>query len=477
MAQFATYLISASLIMCVLYLFGRLLLMQDKHYNLIRVMWLAICGVSLLLPLLDLSSGSVGVGGVESMVAATQSDEVGEVASRSVEASSYSNIVFTTLSILYLLGVLVTLTLKLKEYRRLILLIRSSRCRGSEFDGLVAECEAKVGLSQRVRYTIHDRELSPFSWMGHVVVSRRDLQTSGTEVLVHELAHCKMRHSWDILLLDILSVVMWFNPAVWLIKGSLKLSHEYAADDMVIKGGFDATNYQLLLIKRAVGNAFYTMSNSLNHSNLKQRITMMKKSKKSVLSTALRAVVVAIVAVCSLLLLNSSSARAYAKVVESYKFTQNFSSKQGSLNIDATTINEVPPLGEDYPVMFSEVSPVPIFIAEDATLNDFRVWLASQMEYPSDIAKLGIGGRIHLSFIIEKDGSVSSVKILKSDIKCEGVLEGTVDLNDFIDGKARLEKIATDAIQSSPKWTAGENKDKPVRFNYRLPIDFTASGK
>mgnify|MGYP000237781328 CR=1 FL=1 len=117
--------------------------------------------------------------------------------------------------------------------------------------------------------------------MKFVVISEKDLKENGEEILTHEYAHIRKRHSIDLLIADICIFFQWFNPASWLLKQELQNIHEFEADESVIAQGIDAKKYQLLLIKKAVGTRLYSMANSFNHSSLKKRITMMLKKKSN----------------------------------------------------------------------------------------------------------------------------------------------------------------------------------------------------
>ena len=129
--------------------------------------------------------------------------------------------------------------------------------------------------------TLLDRPIAPFSWFGHIVVSKNDMGPNSEMILAHELAHIRLGHSWDVLAVDLALCVWWFNPAMWLLHRELQSLHEYQADDAVLNSGIDAQTYQLLLIKRAVGSRFHSVANCLNHSNLNKRITMMCKKTSS----------------------------------------------------------------------------------------------------------------------------------------------------------------------------------------------------
>ena len=122
---------------------------------------------------------------------------------------------------------------------------------------------------------------TPFSWFGYVVVGRGDLSENGETILLHERAHIRLGHSWDLLLFDVLGSMQWFNPALWLLRRDLRAIHEYEADRAVLASGVDARHYQLLLIKKAAGERWYSVANSFNHSKLKNRITMMIQKRSS----------------------------------------------------------------------------------------------------------------------------------------------------------------------------------------------------
>ena len=136
-------------------------------------------------------------------------------------------------------------------------------------------------IEDDVTLTVVDKLSSPFSWFGHIVASKEDMREYRDMIISHELAHIRLRHSWDVLFADLALCLWWFNPAMWLLRRELQALHEYQADDAVLNEGVDAKNYQILLIKRAAGARLHSVANCLNHSNLKNRITMMCKKNSS----------------------------------------------------------------------------------------------------------------------------------------------------------------------------------------------------
>ena len=131
---------------------------------------------------------------------------------------------------------------------------------------------------------ITETDTAPFSWMKYIVISREDYESGYSQILTHEKAHIALRHSWDILFVDMITALQWFNPAIWMLKADLRALHEFEADDAVLRSGANIKEYQYLLIRKAVSKSGYSVANSFNHSTLKARITMMLNKKSSRMS-------------------------------------------------------------------------------------------------------------------------------------------------------------------------------------------------
>lgn len=121
--------------------------------------------------------------------------------------------------------------------------------------------------------------IASFSWGNFIVLSQEDYDNHADEILLHERMHVHYRHTLDLLWMELLLVLHWFNPAVWLLMRDLRELHEFEADNGVLNYGIDATQYQLLLVKKSVGTRLYSMANGFNHSKLKNRINMMLKRR------------------------------------------------------------------------------------------------------------------------------------------------------------------------------------------------------
>ena len=121
--------------------------------------------------------------------------------------------------------------------------------------------------------------IAPFAWCGYVMMPRRDWYEFGQMIVCHEKAHIECRHWIDLLFMQAAIIITWYCPAVWLLRNELHTLHEYEADSRVLASGIKREEYQMFLIKKTVGARFATLSNCLNHSSLKKRITMMLSSK------------------------------------------------------------------------------------------------------------------------------------------------------------------------------------------------------
>ncbi len=121
--------------------------------------------------------------------------------------------------------------------------------------------------------------VAPFAWCGYIMMPRRDWYEFGQMIVCHEKAHIECRHWIDLLFMQAAIILTWYCPAIWLLRNELHTLHEYEADSRVLASGVKREEYQMFLIKKTVGARFATLSNCLNHSSLKKRITMMLSSK------------------------------------------------------------------------------------------------------------------------------------------------------------------------------------------------------
>lgn len=266
MGTFLVYILKSAVCLAMFYLFYRLLLSKETFHRFNRMALLGVMLLSCLLPLVKVtveqaSPVNAQVMSMEDLLLMYQwnSEAVVEEGSRPFHWQE-------GLVLVYFVGLFFVIVRHLWSLGRMLYLIRHSRCER---------------LDNGIRLVVHRRKLAPFSWMRYIVISETDLKESGHHILVHEMAHIHYRHSWDLLLAEACAWLQWFNPAIWLLKQELQNIHEYEADEEVLRQGINAKEYQMLLIKKAVGARLYSIANSFNHSSLKKRITMMIRKKSN----------------------------------------------------------------------------------------------------------------------------------------------------------------------------------------------------
>ena len=269
MGVFFIYILKSSVCLVLFYLFFRLLLSKETFHRFNRMALLGVLFFSLLIPCIEVTTRhqvevQQAVLSIEQLLLMAELEatpaNVGAV--QETPTISWVQIVL----LVYLAGILFLVCRNIYSLICLFRLVHSGK---------------HEKLEKGVTLVVHNQEIAPFSWMKYIVISRKDLEENGREILIHEMAHIHHRHSVDLLVADICIFFQWFNPGAWLLKQELQNIHEYEADETVINEGVNAKEYQLLLIKKAVGTRLYSMANSFNHSKLKKRITMMLKEKSN----------------------------------------------------------------------------------------------------------------------------------------------------------------------------------------------------
>ena len=126
-----------------------------------------------------------------------------------------------------------------------------------------------------------DEHIMPFSF-GNAVFLNQSLHSQHElkDIIRHEMIHVKQKHSLDIIWIEILCILNWFNPFIWLIRKAVRQNLEYIADRQVLQNGINRKEYQYLLLK-VIGNVHFSIASKFNFSSLKKRIAMMNKIKSA----------------------------------------------------------------------------------------------------------------------------------------------------------------------------------------------------
>ena len=260
MMEFLIYDLKVAALVAVFYMFYRLLLSRETFHTVNRLVLLLTAVASFLLPLCVITiHQTVEVPMVEGTVSA------GRPMATLADEPDMPWWQRAALGI-FLAGIVAALAHQLWSLAQVVRIVRHSE-RHPQADGTVV--------------CVTDSNLSPFSWLRYIVLSRNDYDNLNPAVMAHERGHIRRHHTLDLLLVDTLTALQWFNPAMWMLRQDLRAIHEYEADAAVLSHGINMRQYQYLLIQKAVSDCGYSVVNGISHSTLKNRITMMLHKKSS----------------------------------------------------------------------------------------------------------------------------------------------------------------------------------------------------
>ena len=533
MIDFLTYDLKVAVLLAVFYMFYRLMLARETFHRVNRIVLLLTAVASFVLPLCVITMHETVTMEMPQMpLVDTDAFYVPDLPAEQPKTPLWQIL----LPILFIIGMVVTLGHTLWSLFKIVSLISKSE-KHPQDDGTIICVTGNA-------------DMAPFSWMLFIVMNRSDYEQHDAAILTHERGHIRLHHSWDLLLVDTLTALQWFNPAIWMLRSDLRAVHEYEADGEVLSQGINARQYQYLLITKAASIGGYSLANGISHSTLKNRINMMlhKKSNPSRLFKLLALVPIVAVA----LAVNAETVTDYVydepetqqpikkgkkagtikignqeiKVEESAAEAQDeqpgekfiakgfvydkeastsspivgavvviegtkkgaVTDRNGNFQLevsvgdklavsyfgyDTETISvskafSTKSTGEnryfvglskesDEPnpnKVFDVVEQMPQFPGGTGKLFEY---LAKNVRYPKDAENAGTQGRVIATFVVEKDGSVTNARVVKS-----------VD--------PALDAEALRVINGMPNWNPGMQNGEPVRVKYTVPITFRLQG-
>ncbi|MEH6746278.1 MAG: M56 family metallopeptidase [Maribacter arcticus] len=142
-------------------------------------------------------------------------------------------------------------------------------------------------------------QIVPHTFFNYIFLNKQKFEANEIPpaVLLHEETHAKQKHSIDILVLEILQIVFWFNPLIYLFKKSIKLNHEFLADSAVLNNGLEKSDYQKILLAFSSNAAEPQLANAINYSSIKKRFTVMKKETSRKMSLVKSFLIIPITAI------------------------------------------------------------------------------------------------------------------------------------------------------------------------------------
>ena len=514
-----SYALPVAASIAVLWLAYRLLFVNSNRFKFNRDFLLVALLFSLALPLVGMLMGlsvpqivnfkhSMFPGyTLNEIVITPEGQEVTPITLETIIIDPSRHIsLWQVLGIIYLLGVAVMATLFLVKLVRLVaLIIRSPKRKMNGYTAVFTHKEQ--GSFSFFRYAFFpDENVSP-------------------DIVRHEMSHIAHGHSWDILFVEIIMILQWFNPFIYFYRRELQSLHEYSADHDVVISGVDKKNYMMLILQQCTAVDFSSMSNNFSLLLTKKRIKMITRNEKA--RSLWWRLLVTIPVLAVLLIANAKVAAQEKTAVDkpmtvemgefeirnddgtplqfkdtviynpdgSYiqcetsdgfdpisgeprkKMTITAHSADGTVNDNMILHCEVDGDVARYtaePFKITALEPAIVLLeglSTDKPDNDtvfsvceempefpggsekFMEYLSGNITYPEDAKEKGISGRVFIQFVIEKDGSVSNVKVMK------GIGGG-------------CDEEAVRVVKAMPKWKPGKQKGKPVRVNYILPVSF-----
>lgn len=280
----------------------------------------------------------------------------------------------------------------------------------------------------------------PFSFFGWIFMNPAVVKEDEiSEILTHEMAHVKQHHSVDVLFAEMVSICCWINPFAWLLKREVRLNLEFLADRKVMEAGFATKSYQYHLLGLAY-NHKYGLSNNFNFSHLKQRIIMMNKKKSNAAGHIKYALFV--LPAFALLVAGNISCSQDASQTEDAKeeVVAPVSPEAKEAPADSTAKEEVFMVAEQMPEY-------------PGGMKEMLKFLQENVKYPENAMKNNVQGRVIVQFVVEKDGTPTEFKVLRS-----------VDPD--------LDAEALRVMKAMPKWKPGMQKGQVVRVKFTVPVSF-----
>jgi len=542
MAELLIYDLKVAVLIATFYFCYRLLIERETMHRLKRIVLLSSILLSFALPLcvitlhktVEVESSQVETSAGMPMQMADQPEQVitelGTISTEESVTPSVEAIVFA----IFIIGLVCRLLFIANSYRQLRRMIKDSE---------------QHSLEDGVTLAVVDLPVAPFSWMHTIVLSRIDYEECNPSILAHERGHILLHHSWDIVFVEVLTALQWFNPVVWLLRRDLRTIHEYEADASVLSSGSDVSQYIQLLMRKAMGAKACILANGINNSTTKKRINMMLVNKSPRRNSLKLLALLPIVGVTLALNAETVTDVVYKndepqkqvsikkgkkdatiktntnqgiQVIEASEATdkektyettvkleteQNVAAilydskpegekpllivdgkitpiaqvrtlprvvkvatmrekaairsfgekgKNGALII--TTVNHQKEMDDEklsQPDVFDEVDEMSQFPGGMAGLMQY---LSTNVRYPEDAKEAGAQGRVVVSFIVEKDGSISNARVTKPTY-------------------SSLDDEALRVVSNMPKWTSGKLNGEAVRVRYSIPVSFRMNNK
>lgn len=424
------YLLKSALSITLLYIVFELFFKNRLSFMFNRILLLSIIIFGMLTPLFTYDISSLMNFGSSYGSSFINSDGIltinlKEIVIKSETTNTFLGIpLFTLIGRIYFFTSLILILGFTFKVTRLLLLIKKS----------------KTMTDEGIKYVFVNENLPTFSFFNFIFI-QNDLFENNQEsrkIIEHETIHLSQRHSIDLILAELLIILQWFNPIAYLIRKSIKENHEFLADKGIIENDLDVSEYKLLLLRNSTKIGTGSLTHNFSYSLIKKRFTMMEK-KDSKIKLILGMMILPLAFSLALLACNSPEKAE----------TQPVNAANEVEVVSPETTSEANAEVKEEPV-FTVVEEMPEYMGG---VNELYKFLGNNIKYPQEAKTAGISGRVFVSFIVENDGEVTNVKVLR------GIGYG-------------CDKEAIRVVNNMPNWVPGKQKGKNVRVVYNLPISY-----
>jgi TonB family protein len=458
MQPFFIYLIQANIALSLFFILYAVVLKRDNFLHLRRFFFLSVILFSLLYPLI-----TVPVPGSLSDLLSVKTEEtvttvfIGEpvmeivpaeetVPSRDINWTELCMIIYISITLLFVL-------------RFLIQLISIIRVR------VKSELTEISGIPV---YRLKD-DITPFSFFNLIFIhTEKHSDAELAQILLHEQTHVQQGHSVDIMLIETLCLLFWWNPFVWLLKREMAMNLEYLADNGVLTRGVNSREYQYHLLRLTYHETAVPIVNNFNVSQLKQRIMMMNQSK----SPAYRVGRYLLMLPLILLFLTANSlyaaqqepvdeerqmfnpaVAASSQDQEQVSTDNRITPEQVQAALQEQSLQQPPPEKKEE-VIFVVVENMPEFPGGNGAMMKF---ISDTIRYPVEAQQKGIQGRVICNFVVMKDGSISDPQVVRG-------------VDPLLDAEALR------VLKLMPDWKPGKQRGQAVNVRFTLPVVFRLTG-
>ena len=485
MAAFIIYAIRWALTLTLLYSLYRLLLRRETFHRLNRAVLLAILVVSPLLPLVPLHTDSpTALDAMFTRIEALPNSSINPASSNQTSppleglGEALQDRCMRYGAYIYIIGIVIAVATYLFRVLALVRVIRRSRRITHEL------------VPDRVHLMLDMRITQPSSWMHWIFIGPIDLKQNAETVLRHELAHVRMKHSWDVVLCDLTCRLLWCLPFAWMLRQDLVDVHEFQADEAVLRGGVKLEDYEHLLVRKAVRTQALPIMNTLRRGAVKKRFAMMHSRRSSRWSRLKLLYLVPALAACLWVSAQAEEYKVYLNgklwaslKADTFLVDGRPVTREEMDAIDPATIKSINVLHsqktvviETEPEVVLEAEQMPQFPGGDAA---FKQYMAHHLRYPKAAAENGVNGTVKVQYIVETDGRITHVQAFDSpseETDAVAYSYGATDKHptqDEIDkGRRALREAAEELIRGMPPFEPGRQNGKPVRVQLTTSLNY-----